>query len=375
MIAEQVLEYLKAMNEKQASDLYITVGHPPAVRLETGVVKLAKEPLSADDVRDIVKSVLTTRQKRQFDETFELNTSLDLGKFGRYRINVMQQRQLPALTIRRIVPNIPTFKELGLPDYIGELIMKKRGLILVSGMTGSGKSSTLASMVDYRSKRENGHIVTIEDPIEYYYEHRNSIISQREVGVDTESFAIALKNALRQRPDVIMIGEVRDREVMEQALAASETGHLCISTIHTNNASQAIERVINMFPEDRQMQVRLNLSLNLQAVIAQRLIPDLEGKLTLAIEVMMNQGLVKELIMSGDIPKIRDVMAQNISMGMCTFDQSLLKLFRDGVISEEIAISYADQPGDIKIKIQQIKMGNEDSALKKMDTSVLSISE
>jgi twitching motility protein PilU len=375
LIAEQVLEYLKAMNEKQASDLYITVGHPPAVRLETGVVKLAKEPLSADDVRDIVKSVLTTRQKRQFDETFELNTSLDLGKFGRYRINVMQQRQLPALTIRRIVPNIPTFKELGLPDYIGELIMKKRGLILVSGMTGSGKSSTLASMVDYRSKRENGHIVTIEDPIEYYYEHRNSIISQREVGVDTESFAIALKNALRQRPDVIMIGEVRDREVMEQALAASETGHLCISTIHTNNASQAIERVINMFPEDRQMQVRLNLSLNLQAVIAQRLIPDLEGKLTLAIEVMMNQGLVKELIMSGDIPKIRDVMAQNISMGMCTFDQSLLKLFRDGVISEEIAISYADQPGDIKIKIQQIKMGNEDSALKKMDTSVLSISE
>jgi twitching motility protein PilU len=264
-----------------------------------------------------------------------------------------------------------------LPQVLEKLSLEKRGMILVTGMTGSGKSTSLAAMIDYRNNHEQGHIITIEDPIEYFHEHKKSVVTQREVGVDTESYAIALKNALRQRPDVILVGEVRDREVMEQALTAAETGHLCLATLHTTNTYQSIERIVNLFPEDYHAQIRLNLSMNLRAIISQRLVPSIEGGMTVAIEVMLNQGLVRELIHRGEIGKIKDVMEQNTQMGMCTFDQSLFSLFKRGLIAPETAVSNADQPGDLKIRVQQHQLsgGEGGDGMKKMDTSVLSFSD
>jgi twitching motility protein PilU len=256
-----------------------------------------------------------------------------------------------------------------------QLSMLKRGLILLTGMTGSGKSTTLASMIDYRNSNSQGHIITIEDPIEYYHEHKSCVVTQREVGVDTENYAVALKNALRQRPDVILVGEIRDREVMEQALTASETGHLCLATIHTNNSYQAIERIVNLFNEDMHQQIRLNLATNLRAIISQRLVSTKTGGMTVALEVMLNQGLVKELILEGKISKIRDVMEANQNLGMRTFDQSLLVLFQAGVITEEVALSQSDLPGDMKIKLQQVRLGGSQAGLSQMDTSLLMISE
>ena len=365
------------MGEKGASDLYLTVGFPPALRLEGKLVNVRSEPLTAEEINEIIASMLTSRQRREFETQMELNTSLDVGKYGRFRVNVMQQRQFPALVLRRIISQIPNFSELRLPDILGDLAMEKRGLILVTGMTGSGKSTTLASMIDYRNQREEGHIITIEDPIEYFHEHKKSVVSQREVGVDTESYAIALKNSLRQRPDVILVGEVRDREVMEQALTAAETGHLCLATLHTTNAYQSIERIVNMFPEDAQSQIRLNLSLNLRAIVSQRLVPCIQGGMTVAIELMLNKGLVTELIHKGEIGKIREIMEQNSQMGMQTFDQSLERLNKLGIITEETALSFADQPGDLKIKLQQNAMTGDEGkeVLRQMDTSAFTISE
>lgn len=369
-----VLQYFTAMNEREASDLYLTVGFPPTLRIEGALEPIRKEPLSVDEINDILSSVLTNRQRREFETQMELNTSLDVGPYGRFRVNVLRQRQNPALVLRRIISKIPTFDQLRLPRLLERLSLEKRGLILVTGMTGSGKSTTLASMINYRNQREQGHIITIEDPIEYFHEHNKSVVTQREVGVDTESYGIALKNALRQRPDVILVGEVRDREVMDQALTAAETGHLCLATLHTTNAYQSIERIVNLFSEDFQNQVRLNLSMNLRAIISQRLVPCSKGGMTLVIEVMLNQGLVRELIHTGDIGKIKDVMEQNNQMGMCTFDQSLERAYREGLVTEETAISYADQPGDLKIRLKQIGLTSQGKeVLREMDTSLLSI--
>ena len=377
MSAPVVLEYFTAMNEKEASDLYLTVGFPPTLRIEGVLEPIRQEPLSIDEINEIIASVLTNRQRREFETQMELNTSLDVGQYGRFRVNVLRQRQHPALVLRRIISVIPNFEQLRLPKLLEKLSLEKRGLILVTGMTGSGKSTTLASMIDYRNRGEQGHIITIEDPIEYFHEHKKSVITQREVGVDTESYSVALKNALRQRPDVILVGEIRDREVMEQALTAAETGHLCLATLHTTNAYQSIERVVNMFPEDYQNQVRLNLSMNLKGIISQRLVPCVKGGMTVVIEALLNQGLVRELIHKGDIGKIRDIMEQNNQLGMCSFDQSLERAYRDGMISEDTALTYADQPGDLKIKIQQINLGGAGNkeVLREMDTSLLSISE
>lgn len=371
-----ILQYFQAMNERESSDLYLTVGFPPTLRGDSGLIPLRPDPMTVDELNEIIASILTNRQRRDFEAMMELNTSLDVGSFGRFRVNVMRQRQFPALVIRRIVSKIPSFDELHLPKVLESLSMIRRGLILVTGMTGSGKSTTLASMIDYRNSRDQGHIITIEDPIEYFHEHKRSVISQREIGVDTESFAVALKNALRQRPDVILVGEIRDREVMEQALTAAETGHLCLATLHTNNAHQSIERIVNMFPEETHHQVRLNLSMNLRATISQRLIPSTDGGQTVAMEVMLNQGLVKDLILKGDIIKIPDIMEQNVLTGMCTFDQSLLRLFKEGQISEETAISQSDQSTDLRIKIQQFKLGNGDpDTMKAIDTTRMRFSD
>jgi len=347
---ELIFSYLTAMEHNSASDLYITVGKPATLRGEEALITLSDNPLTEDDVNSILAAILTTRQRREYETEMELNTALDMGKHGRFRVNVLRQRQFPALVIRRITSIIPNFEQLKLPAIFGQLAMEKRGLVLITGMTGSGKSTTLASMIDYRNSREEGHIITIEDPIEYYHDHKKSVITQREVGVDTDSYAIAMKNSLRQRPDVILVGEIRDREVMEQALAIAETGHLCLATIHTNNSYQAIERIVNLFPEELSAQIRMNLAMNLKAIVSQRLIPGVEKKLVPAIEVMINQGFVRELIQKGDISKIREVMEQNVSSGMCSFDQCLIALYQAGRITSETAILNSDKPSEMKIK-------------------------
>lgn len=370
-----IYTYLVQMNQQDATDIYLTVGVPPMLRIGDRLVPISSQSVDSSQMNDILTTILTTRQRRDFELRMELNTAIDMGGHGRFRVNILQQRQHPALVIRRIISRIPTFEELRLPPLMRQLSMLKRGLILLTGMTGSGKSTTLASMINYRNTNSQGHIITIEDPIEYYHEHKNCVVTQREVGVDTENYAIALKNALRQRPDVILVGEIRDREVMEQALTAAETGHLCLATIHTNNSYQAIERIVNFFNEDMHHQIRLNLATNLRAILSQRLVPTKDSGMAVALEVMLNQGLVKELILEGRISKIRDVMEANQNLGMCTFDQSLLMMFGEGLITEDVALAQSDMPGDMKIKLQQARLGGAKAGLSQMDTSLLTISE
>lgn len=362
------------MNERGASDLYLTRGFPPALRIDNVLVHISDSPLTDEIIREILASILTARQLRDFESQMELNTSLDMGPHGRFRVNVYKQRQVPGLVIRRIISKIPSLEELKLPSVLSNLAMERRGLVLLTGMTGSGKSTTLASMLNHRNEREQGHILTIEDPIEYYHEHKMSVVTQREVGVDTESYSVALKNALRQRPDVILVGEIRDREVMEQALTIAETGHLCLATLHTNNAYQAIERIVNFFPEEMHNQVRLNLSMNLKAIVSQRLLPSLKGGLVPALEILVNQALVRDLIQRGDYEKIPDTMEQNRMLGMCTFDQSLLELYSQGHISEETAINQSDKSSDMAVKLRQLRLG-VGSSLRDLDTSNLKISD
>ena len=367
--------YLSQMNERNASDIYITVGRVPTIRVDDELYPLEDVPVDAEKVEEIISSILTTKQRRDFELNWDLNTSLDLNDHGRYRINIFKQRQNPGLVIRRIISKIPAIRDLQLPPVLESLCLEKRGLILLTGMTGSGKSTTLASMINHRNQRTSGHILTIEDPIEYYHEHNKSVITQREVGVDTESYAVALKNSLRQRPDVILIGEIRDKEVMDQALTIAETGHLCLATLHTSNAYQAIERIVNFFPEDQQAQVRLNLSMNLKAIVAQRLLPNIKGGLAPALEVMLNEALIRDLIIGGDYEKITDIMEQNTVMGMQTFDQSLIRLYSEGLIDETTVIKQADKSSDMKVKLRQVKMTGRSGGLQNMDTSVLSISD
>ena len=367
--------YLTQMNERNASDLYLTVNKAPTIRVDDELYTLSETPLDTEAINEIINSILTTKQRRDFELSWDLNTSLDMGDYGRFRINVLKQRQHSGLVIRRIVSKIPAIRDLRLPPVLESLTLEKRGLILVTGMTGSGKSTTLASMVNHRNQRLAGHILTVEDPIEYYHEHNMSVVTQREVGVDTVSYEVALKNALRQRPDVILIGEIRDRNVMEQALMISETGHLCLATLHTSNAYQAIERIVNFFPEDQQSQVRMNLSMNLKAIVAQRLLPSMMGGLVPALEIMLNEALIRELIVKGEYEKVAEVMEQNNPMGMQTFDQSLLRLYVEGFIDEATVIKQSDKSSDMKVKLRQAKMEIQDSGLHNMDTSVLSISD
>ena len=371
-------KYLEAMNEHEASDLYITRGRPPMLRTSKELFPLGETSLTSEEVTEIMQTILTTRQRRDFEIHMELNTALDLGSIGRFRVNVLMQRQDPAIVIRRIVSKIPSFSELKLPESLGRLALLQRGLILVTGMTGSGKSTTLASMIDYRNTQKTGHIITIEDPIEYFHEHKKSIITQREVGVDTESYYVAMKNALRQRPDVILVGEIRDRDVMEQALTIAETGHLCLATLHTNNSYQAIERIVNLFPKEMVAQVRANLAMNLRAIVSQRLVPSTKETLVPALEVLLNQGLIKELIETGQTAKMREIMEQNVSQGMCVFDQSLLQLYATNLITKDTAITQSDLPNDMTLKIKQFEMGHTNRAsdtIQNIDTSLLSFSD
>lgn len=370
-----IFTYLKEMAERDASDLYLTQGFPPAIRVDDRIINISTATLDVKDLNEILGMVLTNRQRREYETEMELNTSLDMGKYGRFRLNVFRQKQSPGLVIRRVKTQIPSFEELQIPALLKDLAMTKRGLILVTGMTGSGKSTTLAAMLNHRNAAKPGHIITIEDPIEYYHEHQKCVVTQREVGVDTDTYAVALKNALRQRPDVVLVGEARDREVMEQALATAETGHLCLSTLHTNNSYQGIERIVNMFPEDRHDQIRASLAMNLRAIISQRLVPAVDGGMTVAMEILINEGLIKDLIEQNKVSKIPEVIGQNINMGMCTFDQSLLNLYSRGLITEDVAVAHSDTPNDVRLKIQQMRLGNTDIGLTSLDTSRLKMSD
>lgn len=346
-------DLLQACILKKASDIYITHGCPPSLRVEDQIVPFRNEPLDDEAIHELLRAIVNEEQIDEFESTMELNTSIAWGDRARFRVNVYRQQQHPAMVIRRIQTHIPTVSELGLPKVYEKLSMMKRGLILVVGQTGCGKSTSLAAMIGHRNQHGSGHIITIEDPIEYVHEHARCIVSQRDVGIDTYSFGMALKNALRQHPDVILIGEIRDRETMEHAINFSETGHLCVATLHANNSSQAIERVLNFFPEEKHNQILLNLSLNVRGILAQRLVPHTAGGRALAVEIMLNEGLISNLIQEGKIRDIRDVMQRSRDRGMQTFDQSLLDLYFAKEITEATALAECDNPATIQLTIKQ----------------------
>lgn len=354
---------LGEMIARRASDLYLTYDKAPTLRIDDAILPASGDALDDTDIAEYIGQLLSAEQQDEFRATFELNVALNFNDSARFRVNVFRQQSHDGLVIRRIENAIPGIASLSLPPLYGELAMLKRGLILISGQTGSGKSTSLAAMVGHRNAHGQGHIITVEDPIEFVHQHGQCIITQRDVGLDTYSYALALKNALRQRPDLVVIGEVRDREVMEQAIYFAETGHLCIATIHANNASQTIERVINFFPEDRHPQILLNLSLNLRATLSQRLLPTLDGGRTVALEIMLNRGLIKQHIELGKIRQLREMIEKGTGEGMQTFDQHLFRLYERGVISEEIALAESDSVANLRLMIQNKKTHGRDPSL------------
>ena len=326
-------EYLKMLVQNDGSDLYLTVDAPPAAKFQGVLRPLEPIKLTRERLREIAYSLMDFEQQKEFEHKPELNLAISEQGIGRFRVNIFKQRNCFSLVIRNIKVEIPNADKLGLPETLKRVIMEKRGLILFVGGTGSGKSTSLAALIDHRNANSSGHIITIEDPIEYIHPHKKSLVNQREVGVDTLSYEDALKNTLRQAPDVILIGEIRSQETMEHALAFAETGHLCLSTLHANNSNQALDRIINFFPEERRNQLLLDLSLNLKAFVSQRLVPTIEGKRTAAIEILLGTQLVKDLIHKGDVHSIKEAMEKSENVGMQTFDSHLLRLFKEGVIS------------------------------------------
>lgn len=344
-------DYLKILAHKDGSDLYLTVDAPPAAKFEGSLKPLENIRLTRERIKEIAYSLMDEEQQKAFEQVPEMNLALSEPGIGRFRVNIFKQRNSLALVIRNIKVDIPDADKLGLPPVLKQSIMEKRGLILFVGGTGSGKSTSLAALIDYRNSNASGHIITIEDPIEYIHPHKKSLVNQREVGVDTLSYEDALKNTLRQAPDVILIGEIRSQETMEHALAFAETGHLCLSTLHANNANQALDRIINFFPEERRNQLLLDLSLNLKAFVSQRLVPTVDGKRTAAIEILLGTQLVRDLIQKGDIHSIKEAMEKSENVGMQTFDSHLLRLFKEGTISLEEALNNSDSPNNLKLKI------------------------
>ncbi len=346
-------DLLKLMVQKKASDLFITAGIPPALKVDGRVTPVGKQALSPEQARAFVYGVMTEEQRRQFESTNECNFSIHPKEIGRFRVNIFVQQGCVGMVLRTIESKIPKFDELNLPKVLADIALTKRGLVIFVGATGCGKTTSLAAMIGYRNEYSFGHILTIEDPIEYVHTHRNCIVTQREVGVDTQSFDNALKNALRQAPDVILIGEIRARETMDYAVVFAETGHLCLATLHANNANQALDRIINFFPEDRRNQLLMDLSLNLKAIISQRLIPMKGGKGRVpAVEVMINSPFIADLIMKGDIPGIKEIMSKSGEAGMQTFDQSLFNLYEAGLISYDDALRNADSQNDLRLRIK-----------------------
>ena len=352
-----IVTILKAVVKHDASDLFITAGRPPSLKVNGQLATLTQTPLTEVEARDLVISTMNDEQKKAFERDKECNYGIDTASAGRFRVSAMFQRNKAAMVLRRVKADIPTIEDLGVPEIIKDLSMTKRGLVLFSGATGSGKSTTLAAMVGYRNQNSTGHILTIEDPIEFDHEHGGCVVTQREVGIDTDSYEIALKNSLRQAPDVIMVGEIRTRETMDYAISFAETGHLCLSTIHANNANQTMDRVINFFPEDRRDQLLIDLSLNLKAVVAQRLIPKKDGTgSVVAVEVMLNTPLVSDLIEKGKVSEIKDVMKRSGELGMQTFDQAVYDRYKSGEISYDEALKNADSVNEVRL---MIKLGAE----------------
>ena len=344
---------LRIIVEKEGSDLFITVGMPPSIKIDGALKPLSTRPLTVEQVEALVYCVMTPRQAREFDETLEANFAINNPEIGRFRVNVFQQQNEVGMVIRRIKTEIPQMEELGLPVTLKELAMAKRGMVIFVGATGSGKSTSLAAMVGHRNRNSQGHIVTIEDPVEYVHQHKSCIVTQREVGIDTHSFENALKNTMRQAPDVIMLGEIRTRETMEHCVSFAETGHLVMTTLHSANAQQALDRIIHFFPEDRRHQLLMDLSLNLNAIVAQRLVPHISGQgRRVATEVLVNTPLVSDLILRGETNMLMDVMKKSTQQGMQSFDQALYELYSRGEISYDDAILYADSPNEVRLMVK-----------------------
>ena len=347
----ELKDFLLILARRDGSDIYLSTGAPPCGKFQGVLRALDKEPLPPGRVKQIAYSVMDPAQIADFEKTFEMNLAVSEPGIGRFRVNIFRQRGEISMVIRNIKTEIPSVESLGLPEVLTRVIMEKRGLILFVGGTGSGKSTSLAALIDHRNSNSGGHIITIEDPIEFVHTHKRSVVNQREVGVDTLSYADALKNTLRQAPDVILIGEIRDRETMEHALAFAETGHLAISTLHANSANQALDRIINFFPEERRPQLLTDLSSNLRAFVSQRLIPTVDGKRVAAIEILLSSPMVEALIKRGEVGSLKEIMEKSAGLGMQTFDQALFALHQAGKISFEEAIKNADSANNLRLRI------------------------
>jgi len=350
---------LKVMVEKGGSDLFITAGVPPSIKIHGKIVPVTKSSLTPEQTREIVLNTMSEKQRDEFTEAHECNFAISARGIGRFRVSAFYQRNLCGMVLRRIETNIPKVDDLALPEIIKTLSMTKRGLIIFVGATGTGKSTSLASMIGHRNRNSQGHIISIEDPIEYIHQHQGCIVTQREVGIDTESFDVALKNTLRQAPDVIMIGEIRSADTMDYAVTFAETGHLCLATLHANNANQALDRIINFFPPEQHNQIWMDLSLNLKAIVAQQLIPTPDGKGRRAvIEVLINTPLCADMIRKAEVHKLKELMTKSRDIGMQTFDQALYDLYAAGEITYEDALAYADSANDLRL---MIKLGADSS--------------
>jgi twitching motility protein PilU len=348
-----IYDLLRALMARRGSDLFITAGYPPAMKVDGKMTPVSQQSLNPQHTAMLVRSVMNDKQAAEFEKTKECNFAISPAQIGRFRVNCFVQMGMVGMVMRVINTTIPNFDDLRLPAVLKDVAMTKRGLVIFVGATGSGKSTSLAAMVGYRNENSHGHIVTIEDPVEFVHHHKNCMITQREIGVDTESWEAALKNTLRQAPDVILIGEIRDRETMEHAVAFSETGHLCLSTLHANNSNQAMDRIINFFPEERRQQLLMDLSLNLKAVISQRLIPLREGRgRAAAVEILLNSPLISDLIFKGQIHEIKEIMKKSRELGMQTFDQALFDLYEAGRISYEDALRFADSTNEVRLNIK-----------------------
>lgn len=344
---------LKLVVDKDGSDLYLSAGVQPSMKVQGKLLKIGQKELSGTDVEKLGLEIMNAEQAKAFEQKPEMNLAIDEPEIGRFRVNIFRQRNDMAMVIRSIKTELPDYKKLGLPEHLTKLVMAKRGLVIFVGGTGSGKSTSLAALIDHRNKTHAGHIITIEDPIEFIHPHKMSIVNQREVGVDTDSYEDALENTLRQAPDVILIGEIRNRETMEHALAFAETGHLCLSTLHANNADQALDRILNFFPEERHNQLFMDMSLNVQGIISQRLVPTVDGGRAAAIEILTGSPRIKDLIKAGKINEIKEAMEVSEAYGMQTFDLALYNLYSEGRITEEEALKNADSPNNLRLKIKR----------------------
>ena len=348
-----MFDLLRLMVSKGGSDLFITAGFPPAIKIDGRMTPVSNQALTASHTADLARAIMNDKQAAGFELTREANFAITPGDLGRFRVSSFMQMGCVGMVLRVITTAIPKFEDLALPDTLKDVVMTKRGLVIMVGATGSGKSTTLAAMVGYRNENSYGHIITVEDPVEFVHPHRNCVITQREVGVDTDSFEAALKNSLRQAPDVIQIGEIRDRETMEHAIAFAETGHLCLATLHANSANQALDRIINFFPEERRQQLLMDLSLNLKGLISQRLIPKKEAKgRVVAIEILLNSPLISDLIFKGEVHEIKEIMKKSRELGMQTFDQALFDLYEADKITYEDALRNADSVNDLRLNIK-----------------------